>query len=121
MPCATAATRDPGLVTCDGPRRLGLRSVLGGTGARRDTLAARATAARAHESSPGGVRRGGGGAAAGRRGGGAREAAAQLRAAGPELPAWLRLLPRPAWSVEARLRADHLVAGLAAGRGPVGV
>ena len=49
------------------------------------------------------------------------EVTAQLRAAGPELPAWLRLLARPAWSVDVRLRADALVAGLVAGRGPVGV
>ncbi len=49
------------------------------------------------------------------------EVTAQLRAAGPELPAWLRLLARPAWSVDVRLRADDLVAGLVAGRGPVGV
>jgi len=49
------------------------------------------------------------------------EVTAQLRAAGPELPAWLRLLARPAWSVDVRLRADALVAGLVAGRGRVGV
>ncbi|MBV9921336.1 MAG: ESX secretion-associated protein EspG, partial [Pseudonocardia sp.] len=46
---------------------------------------------------------------------------AELRAAGPELPTWMRLLARPAWSVDVRLRADDLVAGLAAGRGPAGV
>jgi ESX secretion-associated protein EspG len=49
------------------------------------------------------------------------EVATQLRAAGPELPAWLRLLARPAWSVDVRLRAGDLVAGLVAARGPVGV
>ena len=49
------------------------------------------------------------------------EVAAQLRAAGPELPSWLRLLARPAWSVDVRLRAGDLVAGLVAARGPVGV
>jgi len=49
------------------------------------------------------------------------EVTAQLRAAGPELPTWMRLLARPAWSVDVRLRADDLVAGLVAGRGPAGV
>ena len=49
------------------------------------------------------------------------EVTAQLRAAGPELPAWLRLLARPAWSVDVRLRADDLVAGLVAGRGSLAV
>ena len=49
------------------------------------------------------------------------EVTAQLRAAGPELPAWLRLLARPAWSVDVRLRADALVAGLVAGHGSVAV
>ena len=48
------------------------------------------------------------------------EVAAQLGPPG-RAPAWLRLLARPAWSVDVRLRADDLVAGLVAGRGPVGV
>lgn len=49
------------------------------------------------------------------------EVTVQLRAAGPELPRWLRLLAHPAWSVDVRLRADDLVAGLVAGRGTTGV
>jgi ESX secretion-associated protein EspG len=49
------------------------------------------------------------------------EVTAQLRAARPELPAWMRLLAHPAWSVDVRLRADDLVAGLVAGRGSLGV
>jgi ESX secretion-associated protein EspG len=49
------------------------------------------------------------------------EVAAQLHASGPELPAWMRLLARPAWSVDVRLRAGDLVAGLVAARGPAGV
>ena len=46
---------------------------------------------------------------------------AQLRAAGPELTSWMRLLARPAWSVDVRLRADDLVAGLVACQGATGV
>ena len=49
------------------------------------------------------------------------EVTAQLRAARPEIPAWLRLLAHPAWSVDVRLRADDLVAGLVAGRGALAV
>jgi ESX secretion-associated protein EspG len=49
------------------------------------------------------------------------EVTAQLRAAQPELSTWLRLLARPAWSVDVRLRADDLVAGLVAVRGPTAV
>jgi len=37
------------------------------------------------------------------------EVTAQLRAAGPELPAWLRLLARPAWSAYVKaLERGHL-------------
>jgi hypothetical protein len=46
---------------------------------------------------------------------------AHLEAAGPELAASLRLLARPAWSVDVRLRAEGIVAGLAACRGATGV
>jgi hypothetical protein len=49
------------------------------------------------------------------------EVTAQLRAARPELPPWMRLLASPAWSVDIRMRADDLVAGLAAGRGSLAV
>jgi EspG family len=49
------------------------------------------------------------------------EVGAQLRTAQPELTSWMRLLARPSWSVDIRLRADDLVAGLVACRGAVGV
>ena len=46
---------------------------------------------------------------------------AQLHAAGPQLSRQLGLLARPAWSLDVRLRADTLIAGLAACRGRDGV
>lgn len=49
------------------------------------------------------------------------EVRAQMPQAGPDFPAWLRLLARSEWSVDVRLRADELVAGLAACRGRDGV
>jgi EspG family len=49
------------------------------------------------------------------------EVTAQLRATRPDLPVWMRLLGRPAWSVDIRMRADDLVAGLVAVRGPLAV
>jgi EspG family len=49
------------------------------------------------------------------------EVVARLFTAGPELAEKLRLLARPEWMVDVRLRADRLVAGLAACRGADGV
>lgn len=49
------------------------------------------------------------------------EVRAQLARAGPDLPAWLRLLAYPAWCLDVRLREVELVAGVAACRGPDGV
>ncbi len=44
----------------------------------------------------------------------------RLRASGPDLAGKLRLLAHPSWTVDVRLRADGLVAGLAACRGAEG-
>jgi hypothetical protein len=49
------------------------------------------------------------------------DAQARLLSAGADLAQKLRLLARPAWTVDVRLRADGLVAGLAACRGTDGV
>jgi EspG family len=49
------------------------------------------------------------------------EVLTRLLSAGPELAEKLRLLARPEWMVDVRLRADRLIAGLAACRGADGV
>lgn len=49
------------------------------------------------------------------------EALGWMRAHGPDLDKKLRMLAHPAWSIDVRLRAHELVAGLAACRGTHGV
>lgn len=49
------------------------------------------------------------------------DALAQQQGAGPDLARQLRVLARPAWSLDVRLRSDGLVAGLAACRAAEGV